>query len=87
MCKCVNELTEKLIVMKKEENKETAIIGEGTFSHLGLSFTDGNWHTYQEFEYEFTPIKKNGTQGRQHKKRVSVYHSYCPFCGKKINNK
>lgn len=87
MCKCVDELSAKVIEMKKEENKDVAIIGEGNFAHMGLSMSGkGGWRTYQEFEYEFTPIKKNGTQGRQFKKRVSVYHSYCPFCGKKIDN-
>lgn len=88
MCKCIDELSKKIIEMKKEENKDKAVIGDGSFTHMGLSMSgEGGWRTYQEFEYEVTPIKTNGTMGKQHKKRVSVYHSYCPFCGKKIDNK
>ena len=82
MCNCIKETAEKIISKMKEDNSGKATIGDGNFTHMGLSFTgNSGWRTYQEFEYEITPIKKDGSNGRQHKKRISMYHSYCPFCG------
>lgn len=76
-----------IIKKKRDDANGTGVIGEGIFTHMGLSFgKNSKWRTYQEFEYEFTPIKKNGESGKQIKKRVSMYHTYCPFCGKKYPN-
>ncbi len=87
MCDCVFKTSEAIIKKKEDDSKGIGIIGEGNFTHMGLSFgKNSGWRTYQEFEYEFTPIKKNGEHGRQVKKRVSMYHTYCPFCGKKYKN-
>lgn len=83
MCDCIKKTEKAILERMKEENKDKAIITEGTFNHMGLSFTgNAGWRTYQEFEYDFTPIKKNGEEGRKIKKKVSMYHTYCPFCGK-----
>jgi len=85
MCDCINK-TELAILDKMKLDNKYAVVGEGQFSHKGMSFSgNGGWRTYQEFEYEFTPIKKNGEPGRQIKKRVSMYHTYCPFCGEIIS--
>jgi len=85
MCNCIEKTETAVIDKMKKDNEGKAIIGDGSYQHMGMSFANGGgWKTYQEFEYEFTPIKKDGTNGRQIKKRVSIYHSYCPFCGEKI---
>lgn len=86
-CNCIKESTERVLDFVKKENDKSdrkGIIGDGHYNHQGLSLgKNGGWRTYQEFEYEFTPIKKDGSEGRQITKRISIYHTYCPFCGKK----
>lgn len=87
MCDCIKQLNEKILEKMQEDNKNNGVIEEGELQNMGLSFgKPGGWRTYQPFEYKMTNKKVNGTLGVTRKHTISIYHSYCPFCGEKIPN-
>lgn len=44
----------------------------------------GGTAIYLPFTMEYTIVKKDGTVSGTKKEKVSMYLSFCPFCGKKI---
>lgn len=87
MCNCIKDLDEKLLAKMKEEKKANGIVNEGSLQNMGLSFANpgGGWRTYQVFKYEMTNKKKNGTLGATRNYEISMYHTFCPFCGEKYS--
>jgi hypothetical protein len=83
MCDCIDTLNEKVLAKMKEDKKGIGIVNEGSLQNMGLSFSGGGWRTYNPFKYEMTNKKKDGSLGATRNYEVSIYHSYCPFCGEK----
>lgn len=90
MCNCINcikEAKQRTIEFLVNEQKDKSIINQEkcNFSHITLSLGDNiRWRTYQEFHYRIAPIKKDGSIGKEKEKTISIYHSFCPFCGEKV---
>jgi hypothetical protein len=87
MCNCVKELPPKIIDQLQDREKGKAKLGTGRLLTTGLTFPKGNkesWYqTGQQLEYEYTPIKKDGSFGKQINKTIQLVHHFCPFCGEK----
>jgi hypothetical protein len=88
MCNCIKETTNRVLNHLREQCKDKAIIGDfGTMCVTSISFppTDrASWYqSGQELEYQYTPIKKDGSLGKEINKRISLIHRFCPFCGEK----
>jgi hypothetical protein len=86
-CNCLSsegDIAQKILEHLKEQNPD-ATIENGTFLNTGFSFDPGHegQFSYSPFEYLLTPVKKDGTQGKPVRKTISMYHTYCPFCGRK----
>lgn len=89
MCDCI-EKVEKMIAEKQlSENPGAELFDKsqkGTMLHTGYSFSKNpGRRTYNEVEVNISVKKKNGQFSRFKRKRISVYATYCPFCGKKHN--
>lgn len=83
MCNCIAKAEEAAMVHLKEKSGEN-MVESGHLLHVGYSFGKVSYRaTYNEFEYQFTPKKKDGTFGKTIKKQLSIYHSHCPYCGEK----
>lgn len=94
MCKCLKETTEKTIdfikANFKKEGKKIAAYNEDDSGYVNrvLSFgNNGGWKLVMPFEVKYTPIKTNGTEGRETTYKTSIFPTYCPFCGKKQSAK
>lgn len=89
MCNCIEEI-EKMVAEKQlSENPGAELFdgkNRGTMLHTGFSFSaNPGRRTYNEVEVAISIKKRNGQFSRFKKKRISVYASFCPFCGKKHN--
>jgi hypothetical protein len=85
MCKCITTITQKAIDKMKETNPGDKIT-DGNILNKGFSMS-GNFRTYNDFQYSIERMKKNGEFAKPIRKTISLYHSFCPFCGKQIKNK
>lgn len=83
MCDCLEKAKDKILEHVRKQNDKTGKIDNGDFKNKGLSLNGGGWKTYQPFEYEMQNIKKDGSMGAIRKHTVDMYHTFCPFCGKK----
>lgn len=91
MCNCLKKTTEKTIDFIKEnfkkEGKKVSSYNEDDSGYLNrvLSFgsINGGRKLVMPFELKYTPIKANGTHGREATYKTSIFPTYCPFCGKK----
>ncbi|TGE07740.1 hypothetical protein [Hymenobacter fodinae] len=86
MCNCIKESEEQILAHLTERDKGKAIISKGAgFLNVAISFGKGPAQRgYDEFEYKTTRIKNDGSTGATQKKITCMYHTYCPFCGVKI---
>lgn len=95
MCNCLHESQEKIIAFVKDnmtkEGKKVAEWNENDsgYVNLVLSFGDdgGGWKLVMPFEVKYTPIKANGTNGREVTYKTSIFPAFCPFCGKPMKEK
>jgi len=94
MCKCLDESQKKIFAFVKDnmikEGKKVAEWNEDDSGYVNrvLSFgKDGGWKLVMPFEVKYTPIKVNGTNGREVTYKISIFPAYCPFCGKKTEDK
>lgn len=85
MCDCI-DTTEKIVFEKlKKDNEKNGIVNEVAFRQKSFRLSKGGGiFLYNDIEYEMTNVKKDGSHGATRKYTVSMYHSYCPFCGKEI---
>jgi hypothetical protein len=82
-CNCISDIENK--VLDKLTNDKAGLVNSVKMQNMGLSFDDpeNGWRTSQPIEYEFRPLKKDGSYGKVAKKTVEMYHTFCPFCGVK----
>lgn len=89
MCKCLEEsennaidyISEKLQKRFKdvEIDKE-----ESGYTNKVLSFSTGSWQLMMPFEVRYTFEKKDGSRSSGKVEKTSIFPTFCPFCGKKI---
>ncbi len=82
-CKCLAS-AEKNLLNKLIESHKELLIEDGEFTNRGfkLGGTDDGSGLYHEFKYSYRPLKKDGTYGVERRSTVSIYPTYCGFCGK-----
>lgn len=80
-CDCITE------VAKKIQKKITA---DQTVKQKGYKLLNGKWdhssfypkvRLYSNYIIESTFEKKDGSTSRPKKDHVTIFYSYCPFCG------
>ncbi len=78
-------LGESVIEKLTSDKKGVGIVNSGDLKNYGFSFGKISFmQTYNEFQYEMTNKKKDGSLGATKKHTISIYHTYCPFCGEKF---
>ena len=80
-CNCLETYLEK--IQKSLETEGRVVSVKPDFVQTGFRMPDLSVVTYTQVEWEETVTRKNGTQSSK-KMKTSVTHSYCPFCGTKI---
>lgn len=89
-CNCLAKSTKTVVDHLKnqlqEECRQTVEVNEkdSGYTNRVLTFTSG-YKLMMPFELKYTPIKANGEKGKEKTKKISVFPTYCPFCGKKQN--
>jgi len=88
MCDCIKNIEDKTLETLRENNEGIFEKANGLlcvhFPIVKNKFLDRK--TYNDYEFSFTPIKKDGTPGKPKKKTIAIAHTYCPFCGEKHKN-
>lgn len=92
MCNCIKEIEKKIIENLKETNptktyNEELNRFEGTgFQNIALGMgANGGYKLYHEFKIESSFTKVNGDQSNPKKEAISIYPSFCAFCGVKLD--
>lgn len=83
MCDCFSKAAEG--VKKWAESSGEPMVGEPEFSNTGCKLVDDGgavFITYTEVSYTALKTLKNG-KTKECKKKASLVHEYCPFCGEK----
>ena len=79
-CNCINEVQEKLTKLMVEQNKGCEIVEEVTFSNTTFVFGKE-----QTMEILGNPVLgKYRINGKVKKWTMSMFPSFCPFCGKRL---
>lgn len=89
MCDCIKKIEHGTIKTLKENNDGEFEKARGLLC-VQIPIVNNrflNMRTYNDYEFYFTPVKKDGTTGKPKKKTIAIAHTYCPFCGKKHSNK
>jgi hypothetical protein len=82
MCNCITDIEVK--VLDKLKNESGGDISDLEMKNTGFSFGENpRQRTFNDVQYKLTPKKKDGAMGKAVTKSISVYHTYCPFCGSK----
>ena len=80
---------------KVAENIKAKVTSDESKKQKGYNMLKGNWEhrsiypkvrLYSDFIIESTFEKKDGTTSKPKKENVSIFYSYCPFCGKPYEN-
>lgn len=71
-----------------EEGKKVAEWNEKDSGYVNRllslgSGSNGGWKLVMPFEVKYTPIKVNGTKGREVTYKTNIFPTFCPFCGEK----
>jgi len=78
-------------ISKVAENIKAKITADQTEKQKGYKMLNGNWEhhswypkvrLYSNYIIESTFEKKDGSTSKPRKDHVSIFYSYCPFCGK-----
>jgi len=91
MCDCIDKVTEnaRKTLREKVESERAKVhewIEEGDFLHKGFNLSGGPTKIGMPFVIEYRIQKTNGEPAQNVTKRnVSLYPSFCPFCGKKYD--
>lgn len=88
MCNCLEETTEalqkKIVADVESKNKVSEWIEKGKYQHKSFSMNGGNSKIGMPVIAQYRIIKTNGEPARNITTvNVSVYPTYCPFCGVK----
>lgn len=82
-CNCIEDikarLKEKLSKEKEYEGKDINL----TIGNTCWLFDGGGKRMYSEVEISYPYVTKTG-KDRVKKSSVNITYSYCPFCGKKV---
>lgn len=83
-CDCISKVADTIKQKVTEDQNE---------KQNGYKLIEGNWEhhswypkhrLYSNFIIESTFTKKDGTTSKPKKDHVSMFYSYCPFCGKQF---
>lgn len=93
MCNCIERIESKVLDNIKQSNNQNNYKELGTYSGNGFEnkttpFTDNKIESpiiTLPMSFSYTFIKKNGSESVERKTKVSMSCTYCPFCGKKLN--
>jgi len=86
-CQCQDELAKNITDRTQKMHPDWFDIKVKLLSY-GLTMTDNNmaFRGFMPISIEAErPLKKGGT--RVKKEKTSLFFSYCPFCGVKVNDK
>lgn len=84
MCNCIKDIEEKsfkAVSGQKDGDFKKGYLLPVSFPIIKNKFL--NRRTHSEYEFTFSPRKKDGTIGKPKRQTVNIMHQYCPFCGKK----
>jgi hypothetical protein len=84
-CNCLEKTLQKTLELKKEQNP-TWEIGEYDWKNKSWNFSNkGNpTNLYNEIKIEYSFPKVNGDMSKPKTETVTIYGSFCTFCGKKF---
>jgi len=80
-------------IKKVAENIKTKVLADEAQKHNGFAIVSADWEhqswfpqvrLYLNFIIKSTFTKKDGTTSKPRNGHVSIFFSYCPFCGKSI---
>lgn len=77
-------MQEDVLAKLKETHPERTYEEVGLWS-TGLEHRTFGGGVYFPYKANFTFVKKNGHTSIQKSHTVNVYPSFCPFCGKSLN--
>jgi hypothetical protein len=82
-CLCIKTVAENIVKRLGEDKKNPK----------GFKIIDFDWscqtiwpeiRLYADFEYKSTFEKSDGTTSKPKNNKISMYFTYCPFCGVKL---
>lgn len=88
-CNCIETLNNKVLQARRKdfpdrEYKDITMYGDFGFKNIALGLGGGGeLKPYFEFKLGYTFIKTNGQISFPKTETVSIYPTYCPFCGRK----
>lgn len=89
-CNCIADFEAKLIDRVKEQNPTWELEEINHFDGTGLqniAFTFGHGNiVYNEFKVRYTFPKVNGEMSTPKTHKLSLYPTYCCYCGIKLTN-
>jgi hypothetical protein len=86
MCNCIKEIPVK-VLETLQKNKPESQISDVDFANQAFGFLDGGFTSskvYLPIQYSISFRKKNGEMSKMQRKEVSMFASFCPFCGEKL---
>lgn len=93
MCDCLEKSEERLIGhvtdnLKKEVKIKEVNKSDSGYVNKGLTFSaGGGWKLLLPFHVKYTPLKKDGSEGKEKTYKTNVFPTFCPFCGKPMETK
>jgi hypothetical protein len=92
-CDCLKTSEKNIIDFVKKDfetnGKKVSNFNDKESGYVNKVFSfgkDGGLKLVMPFEVAYTPIKANGTLGKEVKYKTSIFPTYCPFCGQKQNS-
>jgi hypothetical protein len=83
-CDCISKVAEKIKTKIAADKAKS----ENGYKLLGGEWEHHSWHPnnrlYSNYVIESTFQKKDGSASRPKKDSISIFYSYCPFCGKQF---
>lgn len=83
MCNCIKDIETKAFEKLKNDKSKFGVVNSAEFITVGFDLMNGGVRLYNDITYEMTNKKKDGSVGSTRNYSISVYHTYCPFCGEK----
>lgn len=89
-CGCIDKVEQNTLNFLKEKHKDRTyedVSGWGStgLKNVGFSLCEnGGRMVYFEYKSQYTFIKVNGQTSSLKTENISLYPTYCPFCGVKL---
>lgn len=92
MCDCIKQTTEssQKYIVKQVEEKNTIDewVSKGRYMNTGYSMSGGSTKIGMSFIAEYRRRKVNGEPEKKLTTvNMTIYPTYCPFCGEKYSEK